>query len=155
MKTSTNVVKNMIAASVLSLGVIASAAASGDATTGQLEVNFTQIERPVGQLMIALYDSAEAYHQDGAPIKYATVEAIDDHVVVNFDNLPHGTYALKVLHDINSNGKMDINAAGLPQDGYGFSNNVGMYGIPPFDAAAFDVLDYAVIDVVVREPVNL
>jgi uncharacterized protein (DUF2141 family) len=76
-------------------------------------------------------------------------------VSISFTDLAEGTYALKVLHDINSNGKMDINAAGLPQDGYGFSNNVGMYGVPPFDAASFEVLDYAVIDVVVRKPVVL
>jgi len=148
MKTSTNLLKSIIAASTLVLSALTVQA-------GELEVKFTEIDRPVGQLMVALYDSADAYNNDGKPFKYATVEAIGDSVTVNFNELPSGTYALKLLHDINSNGKMDINAMGLPQDGYGFSNNVGMYGIPPFEAAAFDLVDYAHIDVVVRKPVVL
>ncbi|MFQ3248272.1 MAG: hypothetical protein ACI9O6_000074 [Glaciecola sp.] len=151
MKTSTNLLKNIIATSTLAL---CSLTAIG-AQAGNLDVNFTQIDRPVGQLMVAIYDNAEAYNNEGKPVHYTTVEAIGDTVSISFTDLAEGTYALKVLHDINSNGKMDINAAGLPQDGYGFSNNVGMYGVPPFDAASFEVLDYAVIDVVVRKPVVL
>jgi uncharacterized protein (DUF2141 family) len=147
MKTSTNnLLKNIIATSALALSAISTQAS-------ELDVNFIQIDRQVGQLMVAIYDSADAFNNDGEPIQYAKVEAIGDSVTIKFEELAQGTYALKVLHDINSNGKMDLSASGLPQDGYGFSNNVGMYGVPPFDAAAFDVVDYAVIDVVVRKPV--
>ena len=121
----------------------------------ELEVNFIDIERPVGQLMVAIYDSEEAYNNKAQPLKYTTVEADADTITLNFDGLADGTYALMLIHDLNRNGQMDINAMGLPQDVYGFSNNVGMYGLPPFDAASFELKEYASIDVIVRKPVNL
>jgi uncharacterized protein (DUF2141 family) len=34
-----------------------------------------------------------------------------------------GTYALAIYHDENGNGKLDRNAIGIPQEGFGFSNN--------------------------------
>ncbi len=34
-----------------------------------------------------------------------------------------GTYALALYHDENGNGKVDRNAIGIPQEGFGFSNN--------------------------------
>ena len=144
--------KTLLQTAVLTSTLIFGAAA---AQASELEVNFIDIERPVGQLMVAIYDSEEAYNNKTQPLKYATVEADADTVTLNFDGLADGTYALMLIHDLNSNGQMDINAMGLPQDGYGFSNNVGMYGLPPFDAASFEVREFASIDVIVRKPVNL
>ena len=148
MKTSSKLIQNTILASTLVLGALSTQAS-------ELEVNLINIDRQVGQLMVALYDSEEGFNNKSKPTKYTSVEAVGDSVTVKFDDLPNGTYAIMLIHDLNSNGKMDINALGLPQDGYGFSNNVGLYGVPPFDAASFEVKDYANIDVVVRKPVNL
>ncbi len=148
MKTLKNLIQYTLLTSTLALSAMSTHAS-------ELEVNFINIDRPVGQLMVALYDSEEAYNNKSQPTKYATVEAVGDTITVKFDELLDGTYALMLIHDLNSNGQMDINAMGLPQDGYGFSNNVGMYGLPPFDAASFEIRDYASIDVVVRQPVNL
>lgn len=148
MKTSNKLIQNTILASTLVLAALSTQAS-------ELEVNLINIDRQVGQLMVALYDSEEGFNNKSKPTKYASVEAVGDSVTVKFDDLPNGTYAIMLIHDLNSNGKMDINAMGLPQDGYGFSNNVGLYGVPPFDAASFEVTDYANIDVIVRKPVNL
>ena len=58
MKISTHLLKNIIASTTLTLGIMASAAAANGITTdastnyskhSQLEVNFTQIDRQVGQ----------------------------------------------------------------------------------------------------------
>ncbi len=49
-----------------------------------------------------------------------------------------GTYALALLHDENGNGEMDSNFLGLPQEGYGFSNDAKVFlGPPSFEAASF------------------
>ncbi|MBF7073576.1 DUF2141 domain-containing protein [Glaciecola sp. MH2013] len=148
MKTLNTLVRTTLLASTLTLAAFASQAS-------ELEVNFINIDRPVGQLLVAIYDSEQAYTEKATPLRWAKAEAVGDTVTMSFDDLEDGTYALMLIHDINSNGKMDINAMGLPQDGYGFSNNVGMYGLPPFEAASFEVKEYASIDVVVRKPVNL
>jgi uncharacterized protein (DUF2141 family) len=37
--------------------------------------------------------------------------------------LPPGRYSASVLHDENSNGKMDFGPLGIPLEGYGVTNN--------------------------------
>jgi uncharacterized protein (DUF2141 family) len=55
-----------------------------------------------------------------------------------FDGIPAGTYAVSVLHDENSDGKMDFNWMGMPTKGYGFSNDAKATLLPPsFDTASF------------------
>ena len=50
-----------------------------------------------------------------------------------------GTYAIALLHDENSNRKMDM-ALFLPREGFGFSNNPAVItGPPKFKSAAFSV----------------
>jgi uncharacterized protein (DUF2141 family) len=56
----------------------------------------------------------------------------------DFEDIPPGTYAMAVVHDENMNGKLDTNWAGVPTEGYGFSNNAkGVLGAPSFEAASF------------------
>ena len=38
-------------------------------------------------------------------------------------DLPPGVYGASVLHDENRNNQMDRNLAGIPQEGYGVTNN--------------------------------
>jgi uncharacterized protein (DUF2141 family) len=55
-------------------------------------------------------------------------------------SLPPGRYAVVVLHDENSNHKLDRNFLGIPREGFGFANNPKvMLSAPGFDAAALDV----------------
>ena len=59
--------------------------------------------------------------------------------VCDFAGVPAGTYAVSVLDDTNSNGKMDFNFIGLPTKGYGFSNDAKATLSPPsFSAASFN-----------------
>ena len=54
--------------------------------------------------------------------------------------IPAGRYAIAVLHDENSNHKLDRNMIGWPKEGFGFSNNpkVGL-SAPSYDTAAMQV----------------
>jgi uncharacterized protein (DUF2141 family) len=57
-----------------------------------------------------------------------------------FTNLPQGPYAVSVMHDENLTGKMDFDAQGIPQEGYGISNNPDTTtGPPTAEAATFAV----------------
>jgi uncharacterized protein (DUF2141 family) len=48
------------------------------------------------------------------------------------------TYALAVIHDEDSNGKLNTNWLGIPTEGYGFSNDArALLGPPTFSAASF------------------
>lgn len=54
--------------------------------------------------------------------------------------LPPGRYSFAVLHDENSNHKLDRNFIGFPKEGFGFSNNPAVrLTAPGFDAAGTQV----------------
>ena len=57
-----------------------------------------------------------------------------------YPDLPAGRYALSVFHDVNNDGKLGTNPAGIPVEPYGFSRDAkGRFGAPSFDDAAIDV----------------
>lgn len=50
-------------------------------------------------------------------------------------NVKPGSYAIAAFHDVNGNGRLDRNFIGMPNEPYGFSNNVSRRGRPSFEAA--------------------
>ena len=52
--------------------------------------------------------------------------------------LPDGDYAVRVMHDVNDNGKLDSNFVGAPKEPWAMSNNaVGNLGPPSWQAVRF------------------
>jgi uncharacterized protein (DUF2141 family) len=92
-----------------------------------------------GVLKVALCPSKEAYDEEvGCTLQ--TVAASGNTVSCTFNGLAPGTYAVKVFHDINSNGVMDTSWIGWPQEPYGFSNDAPVnLGVPSFKLAAIAV----------------
>ncbi len=61
-------------------------------------------------------------------------------LVLNFDHVQPGTYAVALLHDENGNGRADRVLSMIPREGFGFSRDAPVrMGPPGFDEAAFDV----------------
>lgn len=61
-------------------------------------------------------------------------------VVLRFDNVLPGTYAIALLHDENENGKSDRALSMIPKEGFGFSRDAPVrMGPPDFEDAAFEV----------------
>lgn len=57
-----------------------------------------------------------------------------------FEKLPPGTYAIAVHHDENDNRKLDTNLLGIPQEGYGVSNNhIPALSAPTWQESKFTV----------------
>ncbi|KGE02656.1 DUF2141 domain-containing protein [Pseudohaliea rubra] len=120
--------------------LVASAAlAAAPAFANQLAVEVTGISDVRGTLMVAVYDSSETFDGEGKPVAAKRAEVGAGTVVVTFDELAPGEHAVKLYHDANGNGELDRNMLGLPSEGYGFSNNGGRYGPPPFEEARFTV----------------
>jgi uncharacterized protein (DUF2141 family) len=62
---------------------------------------------------------------------------------IRFDALAPGNYAAAVIHDENSNAKLDT-LMGIPREGFGFSRNPRIgFGPPRFAAAEFALGDVA------------
>lgn len=74
------------------------------------------------------------------PFKTAEVKAKEGYVMIVFQDVPEGDYAVSVLHDLNDNKKMDENLVGIPKEGFGFSNDaMGAFGPPTFRQCEFPV----------------
>lgn len=77
-------------------------------------------------------DRSKAILQGGFPI--AANQATQTFQV------PPGRYAVAVIHDENSNMKLDRNFFGIPKEGFGFSNNPRViFSAPSFQAAEVPV----------------
>lgn len=87
-----------------------------------------------GQIMVALYNSEDAFDSEAAPFRGAQVTVKSAQTSINFDNLPAGDYAFKVFHDANGNGALDTNAFGMPTEKYAFSKDAS----DPFSAPEWE-----------------
>jgi uncharacterized protein (DUF2141 family) len=105
-----------------------------------IHVRILDIRNSTGTVACALFESPT-----GFPIEflhYATnvmvIKIRDTRARCDFEDIPPGIYALAVVHDENMNGKLDTGLLGVPQEGYGFSNDAkAWFGAPSFSAASF------------------
>ena len=110
------------------------------AVMGQgLRVVIKGVKNAKGTVRVALYRTEEQFMK--VIWRSEEVSASKGEVEVEFNDLPTGTFALSVVHDANNNEKLDMNGMGIPQEGFGFSNNArGRFGPPGWKEAkwAFD-----------------
>jgi uncharacterized protein (DUF2141 family) len=105
--------------------------------TGTLLVLVKGLKNTEGSLRVALFNSADQFMGD--VVYEGTVVSISSgEMLVKFENLPFGEYAIAVIHDVDNDGQLDKNVLGIPTEGYGFSNHaIGKYGPPKWLQASF------------------
>jgi uncharacterized protein (DUF2141 family) len=96
-------------------------ALSGRVQSQTLTIQVTNVKDAEGHVRIAIYNSEKDYMKKWFMVKSA--KAAKGTVEVVVENLPAGTYGISVMHDANSNEKLDSNMIGIPKEGFGFSNN--------------------------------
>ena len=102
-------------------------------TLGDITVVITDLRNAEGEILISLYDKAEGFPKDRDAIIRSAAVAPDasGQVTIVFEDLPHGDYAIAVLHDEDTSQDMTFGAFHLPKEGYCFSNNVKVRFRPP------------------------
>ncbi len=108
--------------------VLTFALAGGDAhadPTATIVLDVSTFRNTRGLLGCQLYDTS-----NGFPDKWPAAANLQKRIPVSgattscrFDQMPPGIYAAAVIHDENSNNKLDTNFLGVPTEGYGISNN--------------------------------
>lgn len=109
------------------------------AQENQIRVEIVGFRNDKGQVLCALFSSAGDFPKRAdKAVAQSTSIITNRHAVCEFPRVTPGTYAVSVIHDQNSNGKLDTNFMGIPREGVGASNDAkGHFGPPKFDAAAF------------------
>ena len=100
--------------------------------TNGLEIEITGLRSNEGVIQLELTDENDNYLQG------FTSEIENNKSIITILNLSYGKYAFKYFHDKNSNKELDTNL-GIPQEGYGFSNNAtGIFGPPKIEDMIFE-----------------
>ena len=111
--------------------------------TNSLDIEILDLRSAKGVVRICVTTDPNAFPdcRDGSTAIKRSVSAASPHIRI--EGLPHGVYAIAVIHDENSNAKLDT-FMGIPREGFGFSRNPRIrFGPPRFSAAQFDVGDGA------------
>jgi uncharacterized protein (DUF2141 family) len=106
---------------------------------GTVIVKVTGLRSEKGQVKIAVFNLPERWLGE-QPVYSSTINVDGQSVTWKLNDIPYGDYGIAVLHDENKNGKMDKNFLGIPQEPYGFSNNVRVtFGPPKWEKSKFAV----------------
>jgi uncharacterized protein (DUF2141 family) len=123
----------------------------GAGAQSKVVAQISNFENTKGVCRACLFTSEEAFSGGGEPFRCVQARVIAGTVQAEFDNVPPGTYALFVLHDANSNNKMDKNFLGIPKEGYGASRNkLPFAAAPTFKDNRFEVSKNATVRLSIR-----
>lgn len=128
-----------IGIAIVLAAVLALPAVAGAEGKGKISVTIAGFKSDSGWMRISLFAGKKGFpgkhelaHRSGSrPIRNRSAS-------FQFDAVPHGTYAIAVLHDENGNGKMDTSFIGIPKEGGGTSRDArARFGPPSYEDAKF------------------
>ncbi len=105
-----------------------------------IHVEVPNIRNSAGSLSCALFETPEGFPSDFMrfAVKLVMTKVQNGEASCDFAGIPPGTYAIVVIHDENLNGELDKNFLGIPNEGYGFSNEAKAgFSAPSFSGARF------------------
>lgn len=118
----------------LSLGAVPRAA---HADFDGIVVEVASLRSDRGSVRVALYPEG-AWIEQGRELATCHTDVHYGHATCVLTDVRPGTYALAVLHDEDDDGGLDRDFLGLPQEGFGFSNDAAPgFGPPSFRDASF------------------
>jgi uncharacterized protein (DUF2141 family) len=109
---------------------------------GTLIVDVENIEKDEGIIWVGLYDSEQNFLiKENATLVEGVLVEQTNRMTFQLDDLPLGTYAMALVHDINHNGEMDTNFLGIPTEPYAFSNKPkSKWRLPRYHEVKFDFI---------------
>ncbi|MGQ9872227.1 DUF2141 domain-containing protein [Leptodesmis sp.] len=106
---------------------------------GDLTVQVEGLNGQKGLLCYKLFSGSQGFPDSNEKaVKKDCIKITEEPIKLTFKNLTAGSYAVAVFHDTNGDRKLNRNSAGMPLEGYGFSNNPAVKtGPPKFGQAVF------------------
>jgi len=107
------------------------------ADTGNLLITFNKTLNQ-GKLIVYIYNQSDGFPTKTAKAYRKEVFSCKQISEITISHLPKGTYAIMVIHDLNSNGKMDRNWLGLPAEPFALSGHPKFrFGPPTYEDSKF------------------
>jgi uncharacterized protein (DUF2141 family) len=110
-----------------------------DDTKGTLKVSAVDFKSAKGQAVISVWRHGASWLDVANAFRSVKVEIKDGKASATFRDMPYDEYAVGVIHDENSNGKLDMSWLPYPspEEGAGVSNNWVRKGKPEYSKAKF------------------
>ena len=110
----------------------------GAVQAAELKVTLEGIDRPLGSVLVALYDDARSFR--ASSLLKERMRAQAGRMEFVFRDLRPGEYAVLAFHDLNDNGELDTNALGLPKEPWGATRNgKRIFGPPEWEHSHIQV----------------
>ncbi len=120
---------------VLSLFAIGSLVFSSSVeaiTSGNLSVTIDGLKNQKGQVCLSVFSSSQGFpNKNDRALAIQCVKLTGTAPTITFPKLKAGNYAVAVIHDANSDNKLNTNGFGIPIEGFGFSQNPKILTGPP------------------------
>lgn len=110
-------------------------------STAKLTVVVDGLLNQKGEVCLRIYENERGFPQSAAGIvQSGCTKVTGASVTKQFYGLKYGTYAVTLFQDENGDKKLNTNFIGIPQEGFGISNNppVGN-SAPKFSNASFPI----------------
>ncbi|MBE9216121.1 DUF2141 domain-containing protein [Plectonema cf. radiosum LEGE 06105] len=119
-----------------------------------LTVAINGIQNQKGQICLKIYENESGFPLgDNSGVKNQCTKITGNSIKQEFTNLKKGTYAVAVIDDQNDDTKLDRDFLGIPEEGFGISNNPTVSiktGTPKFEQASFSLIQNQTIEIVMK-----
>ena len=111
----------------------------GQNSPTSLQVSISGASSDAGSIRILVFSKPSGFpDQVKQAVRSISLAPKSGKASFKLTDLPAGTYAIGVIHDLDNNEKLSTNAVGYPTEKFGFSKNPKVYfGPPSFEKAAF------------------
>ena len=121
--------KTIISVLLINFALICGASPTNDTVT--ITVTVDGFRNQTGKCRLLLFDSKKGFPDSPEHAKLMLSSDIRSETVEFSFSINPGSYAIAILHDENSNGKLDKTWYGKPEEGFGTSNNPKIRSGPP------------------------
>lgn len=122
-----------VAAGLMMLAFASAAAAQ------EVRVTLSDVEPRTGKILVSLQTQGEFMQGRGSYSTMADAPAARGTIVVVFNDVAPGDYAMMAMHDENGDFQMRSAPNGMPLEGWAMSNGGALTGAPTFDVLKFSV----------------
>ena len=125
--------------------------AASENKTSALTVTVLGLQNQNSQVCLRVYNREQGFPlSDRSEVHSECNEITKNSVTIKIPNLKPDTYAVSVVDDRNRDYQLNRNIFGIPQEGFGISNNPHVSaatGLPKFQDASFLLRENQTIDI--------